>query len=205
MAGGAGTGYFLVRRLHTLSGLLVSLAYVFLFLMPMSAAAGGAASFNGLAKSLNDLPFAGAAMLPFVLAPLAFHAAVGLSMLYGSELSAISYGFYRNWMYALQRLTGVVLVPFVVFHVTKAHLAFAFTGRAADYAFMQKLLAPGWVRAVYVAGVISAAFHIGNGMATALARLGILGTRRAQDAAAMVMWVVTLVLAAWGVRVVYAF
>ena len=205
MAGVGGTGYFWIRRLHSVAGILFSVAYVALFLLPMSAAFEGAASFNGTAAWLARLPLMGPILVLFVFAPLLFHAAVGLAMLYSSSFNVISYGFYRNWMYALQRLTGVLILPFAAYHISKTVLAFAFTGKVADFAFMQGLLAPSWVKALYCVGVVCAAFHIGNGLAGALARFGLTGSRRSQDAASMAAWVLTLVLALWGLRIVFTF
>ncbi len=205
MAGGSGTGYFWLRRLHTVAGLWLAFVYFAFFLVPMSSAFGGAASFNETASYISRLPLAGLAFTLLVLAPLMFHAAMGVSLLYTSSFNVISYGFYRNWMYALQRVTGIVVVPFAAYHIAKTILPFAFTGRFADFAFMQALMGTAWVRALYSAGVLCAAFHIGNGVASALSSLGITGSKRSQDAFSMAMWIVTLVFAVWGLRIVFAF
>lgn len=206
MAGqGTGSGYFWVRRLHSLAGVLLSVAYVVGFIIPFSVAFGGAVSFNRFAAAAARVPFLDVVEILCFVVPLLFHAAVGLAIIYGSQVNVVAYGFYRNWMVALQRVTGLVLLAFFAYHVATVRLAFAFTGRFPDFAFLQKHFAPSWVKGLYLAGVICAAFHIGNGIAGALARWGITQSRRAQDAAAMAMWVVTLVLAAWGARIVLAF
>lgn len=206
MAGtGAGTGYFWLRRLHSCTGFLLSIAYVLGFLIPWSAAPGGPQAFNRSAAFMARLPFGDVLLALFVLLPLLFHAAVGLSVVYRSQFNVIAAGNVRNWMYAAQRISGMLLIPFVLLHLARTELAFAFTGRYADFVFVQKLLAPGWMKALYGVGVVCAAFHMGNGIAVGLMRWGIVVSRRAQGAAAIVMWIATLVLAAWGVRIVFAF
>ncbi|MFH0799684.1 MAG: hypothetical protein V2A66_05840 [Pseudomonadota bacterium] len=203
--GTAGTGYFWLRRLHSLSGILLSVGYIAFFLIPCSAALGGASSFNLVAAIGEKVPLLSAIKMVFVVAPLMFHAAVGLSVIYSSQFNVIAFSSYRNWMYALQRLTGILVIVPIIHYIYTTELVFAFTGRHAEFAYMQKLLAPSWVKAIYGAGVACAAFHIGNGISFALTRWGITASRRAQDAAAMAMWVVTIILAGWGARVILAF
>lgn len=198
-------GYFWLRRLHSLTGVLLSFAYIVFFLIPWSSAVGGPQAFNRSAAFMARLPLGDVVLALLVIAPLALHAAVGLSIISGSRFNVIAAGNYRNWMYALQRIAGLLLIPFVISHLWRAELAFAFTGRHADFAFAQGLLAPAWAKALYGAGVVCAAFHIGNGIAVGLMRWGVAISRRAQDAAAIAMWVATLVLAAWGLRIVFAF
>lgn len=200
-----GLGYFLVRRLHSLTGLILSAAFLFCFLIPYSSALSGAKSFDNFMIGCQKIPLVSTLQVVMVLLPLVFHATVGFSIIYSSRFNVVSYGNYRNWMYAIQRITGILLIPFLVYHIYNTQVAFAFTGRYADYAFVQHLLAPAWVRVIYYTGVVCASLHIGGGIATALVRWGVTASRRAQDVTAMVMWVVTLILAAWGLRVVAAF
>ena len=146
MAGhGTGAGYFWVRRLHSLAGVLLAAAYVFGFIVPFSAAFGGAASYNRFAAAAARIPFLDVVEILCFTAPLLFHAAVGLGIIYGSQVNVVAYGFYRTWMVALQRVTGLVLLAFFAYPVATVRLAFAFTGRFADYAFLQKHFAPSWV------------------------------------------------------------
>lgn len=206
MAGtGAGTGYFWLRRLHSCTGFLLAAVYLVGFLIPWGAAVNGPQAFNRSAAFMARLPFVDVLFALFVLLPFLFHAAIGLSIVYRSQFNVVAAGNVRNWMYAAQRVTGMLLIPFALYHLARTELAFAFTGRYADFAFVQKLLAPGWTKALYGVGVVGAAFHIGNGMSVGLARWGIVVSRRAQGAVSIVMWIVTLVLAAWGLRIVFAF
>lgn len=200
-----GPGYFLSRRLHSLMGIVLTLAYVVSFLVPMSAGISGVTGFNQRAVEFARLPFADVAGVLFVIIPLVLHVAVGVSIIYRSQFNIISYGFYRNWMYVLERLTGLGLILFIIYHILKTKLAFAFTGRVADFAVMQETLSSSAGCILYCAGVVCAAFHIGNGLSSFLMRWGITVSRRSQNAAVMASWVVTLLLMIWGLRTVLSF
>lgn len=200
-----GSGHFWIRRLHSLTGIVLGVAYLIFFLIPNSVAIGGAEDFNLFAAITNKIPLLGELEFLLILLPLIFHAAVGLSIIYSSQFNVISYGSYRNWMYALQRITGIFMAPFLLYHIYATRLLFAFTGRFADFAYMQKLMTPLWAKVLYGAGVAFASFHIGNGIAFALTRWGITASKRSQEVASMVMWGVTLVLGLWGARVIMSF
>lgn len=204
MGDNAGT-YLLVRRLHALTGLVFAFAFVFLFLVPYSTIFSGYELFNYLTSIAAKIPLLDEFEVVFILLPLIFHAIVGISIVHSSQFNVIYYGTYRNWMYAISRIAGLVLIPFVAYHVYFTRLVFAFSGRHMDYAYMQKLLSSPGIKTLYIAGILSAAIYIGCGFATELMRWGVTVSRRSQDFASMIMWALTIVLAIWGVCVVLAF
>lgn len=194
-----------MRRLHSLTGFVFAFAFVFLFLLPYSTAIYGYESFNLLSDIAARIPLLGEFEAVFILVPLALHAVIGLSVIHSSQFNVIAYGTYRNWMYALQRMAGLILIPFIIYHVYFTRIVFAFTGRHADFAYMHNLLSSEWVSALYVAGIVAAAFYIGNGASIELVRWGVAVKRRSQDVIAMIMWVVTLIMALWGIRILMSF
>ena len=207
MAGGlhTGSGHFWVRRIHSLCGILLSALFVFCFLIPFSAAFGGEASFNRLGAIIARMPFADGIEILFFILPLIFHSAVGLSLIYSSQFNVISQGAYANWMYALRRFSGLLLVPFFAFHLVSVRLPFLFSGHYPDYAYLQRFFLIPWHKALYCAGLAIAGLHIGNGLASALVRWGITSSRRSQEGGSIAGWAIALVIAAWGVKIVMSF
>lgn len=197
--------YFWLKRFHSLTGLWLAIFYVICFLLPYSAILGGHESFDIIAMIRAKVPLVGTLRFVFVFIPLLFHAIFGLALIYTSEINVISYGTYKNWMYALQRLSAVIIIPFIAYHVYRTEIVFAFTGKYADYAYMSALVSEPWVKAIYLTGIFAASFHAGGGIATALFRWGVTVSRRSQDVAAMAMWAVTFVFAVWGFLVVNSF
>jgi len=105
--------YFWMHRLYSITGLIFAAAFLLLFLVPYSSIFGGAASFNSLMARMHSAPMLGWAQTLFVLLPLVFHTAMGVLIIYTCQINVMSYGYYRNWIYALQRLAGLFLIPFV--------------------------------------------------------------------------------------------
>jgi succinate dehydrogenase / fumarate reductase cytochrome b subunit len=198
-------GYFWLYRLHAITGMVFALAFVFCFLLPYSSIFGGPAEFNHFMAKVGAIPMLGLTQTIFIVLPLIFHAALGLMIVHGCQINAFSYGFYRNWMYALQRITGIILIPFVAYHVYKTYLVMAFNGKSVDFNFMHSLLAHPWAKVFYCVGIVCTAFYIGNGFASQSTAWGIAASRRARSAASVLGWVVTLGLVIWGLRLVFYF
>lgn len=200
-----GFGYLWLCRLHALTGAVFAAAFVLYFLVPFSSAFDGPRAFDARMLELAREPLAGAVLATFVLVPLLYHAAFGLLIVHGCQINAFRYSAYRNWMYALERVAGLLLVPFVVYHLYRTGLARALGAAPLSYDAMHALLASSWAKGLYVAGVVCAAFYIGNGLAMQATTWGIAASPRARSAAVVAGWVVTFVLAAWGVKVVLSF
>lgn len=198
-------GYFWLRRLYLFSGFVFAFAFIICLLLPFSMALGSADTFNLFAEITEQIPLLDEFEVICILLPLLFHAAVGLSIIYASQFNIISYGTYGNWIYALQRLAGIFLIVFVGYHIYFTRFVFAFTGHYADFAYMHKLLEPAWAKVFYCLGFASSAFYIGSGVWTALLLLGITATKKSQEIAAMLLWILTFAIAGFGIRLVYAF
>jgi len=200
-----GFGYLWLSRLHSISGVILALAFVFFFLLPYSSVFDGAQAFNRLMAERALVPMLGWAQVIFILIPLIYHAAFGLTVVHGCQINAFRYNYYRNWMYALERFAGLVLIPFIIYHLYRTVLAQAAGKGPLSFDAMHAILAPSWAKAVYIAGVVCLAFYVGNGLAMQSTAWGVAAARRARGLAVIVGWIVTIVLAAWGVRVVLSF
>lgn len=199
----SGFGYFWLCRLHAVAGVVFAMAFVLYFLLPFSAALGGPQAFDG---SMAEAAHAsGMAVAVFVLLPLIYHAAFGVMLVHGCQINAFRYGTYRNWMYALERVAGLLLIPFVIYHLFKMELPFALSSSPLSFDAMHALLAPTWRKALYLGGMCAAAFYIGNGLAMQATTWGFAASEKARGAAVIAGWVLTIVLAVWGAKIVLSF
>ncbi|MBN1282238.1 MAG: hypothetical protein JXA24_00515 [Proteobacteria bacterium] len=194
--------YYWLHRLYSLTGFVFAASFVLFFLVPYSSIFGGDLAFNSFMARIDAVPLLGWAQFALILVPLVFHTAMGVMIVYGSQINVVSYGYYRNWMYALQRLAGLALIPFVSYHIYSAELAPAVSGRAVTAGLMFSRLSSPWVKGLYLAGVASAAFYFGNGLAHASRSWGIAASRRSRGAFVIAGWMITLLLAFWGVKLV---
>jgi succinate dehydrogenase / fumarate reductase cytochrome b subunit len=82
------------------------------------------------------------------------------------------YNFGRNWFYLFQRLTGVFLFFFILFHLLHYRFGLvpgltqvAVAGNAgASFDIVAGDMAIPWVLAVYILGVAATAWHLGYGI-----------------------------------------
>ncbi len=176
--------HFVLRRLHSLTGIVPIGAYVLVHIFFENAfILGGGAKFDQLVRGIGQIP------IPILLGieilvlwgPILFHALYGFVVMAGADLGTATHFGYRNGLlYVLQRISGVVAFVFIVWHVYSLRLSFYFRHIEIDYALMHGILSdPGWF-AFYVLGVVAALFHFCNGIFTFCITWGITVSERSQ-------------------------
>jgi succinate dehydrogenase / fumarate reductase cytochrome b subunit len=176
--------HLLLRRLHSLAGIVPIGLYVLAhILLENSFVLGGAESFNGLVKAIMVIP--GPVLLATEIlvlwAPILFHGLYGLVILWSADIpNALHYDYTNSYLYVLQRVTGVIALLFIGFHVASTRLMFYFYHTEITYDFMHSyMVSPLWFT-VYVVGVLAAVFHFTNGIWTFCVTWGITVGARAQ-------------------------
>lgn len=197
--------YFYIKRLHSLLGIFPIGVFLFEHFFSNSYAFQGGEGFNKLVDMFQSLPLVPFLEIGILAIPIFFHAVLGLVIFYTGKSNFINYGFYRNWMYFLQRLTGVIALAFIVLHVWQTRISTLLDGRHIQFTDMQLLFTPTWSRWFYIIGITSAVFHLTNGVCTALMTWGITVSRRSQRVAAVAGWVVFFGMSAWGMMILRAF
>jgi succinate dehydrogenase / fumarate reductase cytochrome b subunit len=160
--------------------------------------------------AVNKLHSLGA-LLPVLeiglIAVLCFHIAVGLRLMRRDKLKFITGGHFhgspmRQW---LQRVTAVILLAFILFHVVTLHRWFggrfdpgnAFSSAShAIWQFWHGHPAGSFPNLLfaqfYLLGIVAAVFHLTNGVATGAEVLGLVSTPIAQDR----LWRICIIAAA---------
>lgn len=197
--------YFWLKRLHTITGFILACAFFALFLFPYSTIFSSEPAFNQLMVKIDSIPLLGWIEFVFIGVPLVFHMMMGLMIVHSGQINVFSYSYYKNWMYALERICGLILIPFVAYHIYATKLSIMFSSRHLDARLMHTILSPTWAKTLYIAGIVSAAFYFGNGLASALTTWGITASRRSRAAASILGWIVTIVIAMWGVKIILEF
>lgn len=141
----------------------------------------GADAYNQMTQRLQELPFAVVLEVLFVLAPLVYHGVYGLFVISNSPPDTIASPYARPWMCVLQRVTGVVLFAFILFHLWTTRLVQLSDHESLDlFRQVQAAIANPWIYAFYVAGILSVTFHLANGIWTFSIVWGLTPGRRAQ-------------------------
>ncbi len=211
---------FLIRRLHSLTGIVFG-AYVCVHLLTNASILAGSEAFQNNVYRIHGI----GAILPviewvFIFLPILFHAFVGIAITAGMIPNNQNYPYGANWRYTVQRITGLYLFFFVFYHVFHMHGWFHFdwwlkiaepwggaqfkpynAASTAGLALQNTLVA-----FLYALGVLAAAFHFFNGIWTAGITWGIWTRPLAQSRALNVCLAGSVVLgciglsAIWGAR-----
>ncbi|MGI5861995.1 MAG: hypothetical protein ACOX6T_08030 [Myxococcales bacterium] len=198
---------FLWRRLHSLTGIVpVGFFLLFHIFENMSALQGAAAYDATIAKLAGLLPppFFYFVEVGLILLPLAFHGLYGTYLALEGSPNLVSYGYRRNYLYVLQRVTGVLVLAFVVYHVVTLRVQLTLHGLGAgvpghegyvSFADMVRAMASPAVLGFYLVGVLSSAFHFGNGLGGFLWTWGVTLGERSRRAAEWLGWALTIAMA----------
>jgi len=163
---------FLIYRLFSLSGLIPVGAFVIVHLLTNASVLGGAGSFQSRVDMIHSL---GPLLIPvefaFIFLPMMFHAAVGFAIITGGLPNVGSYPYVGNVRYTLQRATGMIAFAFILWHVIQLHwLGAPIGGGRFDphhaTSSAAAAIAPLGVSLLYAIGVLSAVFHLSNGLWT---------------------------------------
>ncbi|WP_017756047.1 succinate dehydrogenase cytochrome b558 subunit [Calidifontibacillus oryziterrae] len=195
---------FLNRRLHSLLGVIPVGVFLLNHLVVNNFATRGAESFNAAVNFMGNLPFLFLLELIVIFLPLVYHAVYGLYIAYTAKNNVSRFGFFRNWMFLLQRYTGVITLIFIVWHVWETRVAALF-GQHVDFNMMATIFSNPAMMVFYIVGVISASFHLANGIWSFLVSWGITITPRSQQISSYVTMALFVVLSIGFVRIIFAF
>lgn len=200
----AGNREFFYRRLHSLLGVIPVGLFLIQHLVINHFATGGEESFNKAAHFMESLPFRIFLEIFIIFLPLIFHAVYGIYIAFTAKNNVGNYGFFRNWMFMLQRLSGIITLIFVVWHVWETRVAAAF-GAEVNFNMMENILSNPFMFWFYVAGVVSTTFHFANGLWSFFVSWGITVTPRSQVISTYFTLGVFVVLTIVGIRALVAF
>ena len=198
---------FWARRVHSLTGVVPIGAFLVEHFYSNSWALQGRDAYNSYVEKLTSLPYVLFMEIFLIGLPIAFHAIYGLWIAYQGQWNVASYPHGRNWMYALQRVTGIVLVVYIGMHVWETRIAAAFNPAIKHdlFSHMHDIFqSPAYV-VFYVVGVACASFHFANGLWTFLIVWGITVGPRGQRLASYACAALGVILFAMGVNSLFGF
>lgn len=171
---------FFLRRLHSLSGVFPIGFFLTEHMFTNFLASLGPEVYNRQVEFLRSLPLLVAIEATFIWIPILFHALYGFYVMLSGRSNLSSYPFTTNWLYILQRVTGIVTFAFVLYHVVETRFVTEWFGIEVNFDLMVRILNNPWVFWFYVVGLASVMFHFGNGLWGFLISWGIVTSPRAQ-------------------------
>jgi succinate dehydrogenase / fumarate reductase cytochrome b subunit len=166
---------FVLRKLHQLSGIVPLGAFLLEHFYTNSKAAHptlGQQGFNEAVKDLQAIPYILLVEITFIFIPLLYHALYGLVITMEARPNNLNYPYPRNWFFTIQRVTGVILFFFILFHLLNFrfglvpglnNLSVAHNPNMA-FEIVSKEFSMPWIMLIYVVGITSTVWHFANGI-----------------------------------------
>lgn len=213
--------HFLLRKLHSLSGIVPIGVFLIEHLLTNSMAFLGRERFNEDVHWIHHLPYLFFLEVFGIFLPLAFHAGYGVKIALTAEPNVKSYPYLPNRRYTLQRITGYIALVFIIIHLLKFRFAHLigwgpeFIGNTDPFEVTRRGLmewTPWGVHvpwqltfAMYVVGLWAACYHFANGIWSFCVSWGITVGEKAQQRVGAGAALVGIVLFIWGALSLYAF
>ncbi|HEX5887883.1 MAG TPA: hypothetical protein VFY61_04235 [Pyrinomonadaceae bacterium] len=204
---------FILRKLHQLSGIFPLGIFLLEHFYTNSKALNGAAHFNDAVKDLQSIPYILFVEIGGIFIPLLYHAVYGLVITWESRPNNLAYPYPRNWFYLIQRITGIILFFFILFHllnfrfgmvpglntISVAHAP----EKAFDIVAGEFRMVPIFI--IYMIGITATVWHFANGIWLFLVDWGITIGERAQRLTGYACIAFGVVLLLVGVNAAVAF
>ena len=179
---------FILRKLHQLSGIFPLGIFLLEHFYTNSKALTGPDDFNNAVRDLQSIPYILFVEIGGIFIPLIYHAVYGLVITWEARPNNLAYPYPRNWFYLIQRITGVVLFFFILFHVLNFRFGMVpglnttSVAHAPDQAFqiVSREFHMWWIFAIYMIGITATVWHLANGIWLFLVDWGITIGERAQ-------------------------
>jgi succinate dehydrogenase / fumarate reductase cytochrome b subunit len=197
--------YFVLKRLHSLTGVVPVGLFLLEHFFTNARSLQGAAEFDRAAADLARLPFVVVLEALGIWLPILFHMIVGILISTTAQANLGRHGYERNWHYVLQRVTGLFLVFFILFHTWSTRFNAGYLESTSAYLYIQEHLANPAVRGFYMVGIVAACYHFGNGLLGFAIHWGLVTGKRSQALAARVGMLVFVGLAALGIAALLGF
>jgi succinate dehydrogenase / fumarate reductase, cytochrome b subunit len=161
---------FVLRRLHSLTGIVPIGVYLIFHIMFANASVlGGREAFDRTVATIGFVP--GPLLLAIevlvIYLPLLFHAGYGFVRVADAELdNPLREERVTAYLYSLQRLSGVVAFFFIGWHIWTTRWQYYFHDAEINYEMMHGMMTSPLGVTFFLLGTLASIFHFTNGIWT---------------------------------------
>lgn len=207
----AGQGHsFLLRRLHSLSGIVPVGAFLLEHFISNAFATNGPSAYALQVKFLSGLPFRVWLETFGIFLPLAYHALYGIYIWWRGESNVGEYPWTGNWLYTSQRYTGIIAMAYIIYHTYIMRFSGVHLPEYPGAAFgkvQAEFFGTSWAVAFYIVGIVAASWHFAYGIWLFAAKWGLTvgeGARKKFGYACTALAVLLIVIGLATIRAFYA-
>jgi succinate dehydrogenase / fumarate reductase, cytochrome b subunit len=204
---------FLLRKLHQLTGIVPLGLFFFVHMYTNSTAMSGPKVFNDHVQDIHDMPYLLFIEIGGIFLPLLFHSVYGIFISAEARVNVTGYGYSRNWFYVFQRVTGIFLFFFLLFHILNFRFGMIpglnmtpVAGHADQaYAIVSNEFKNVVILIIYILGVGATAWHLAYGFFLFALDWGLLIGEKAQKMVLYACLGLSLFLFVVGTNAAFAF
>ena len=193
---------YLLRKLHSLTGILPVGAFLAEHFWSNSAALVSADKYNQTSAELQTIPFRIFVEWAFIFLPMLFHGGYGVWIWLRGKSNVSQYPWVKNWLYTAQRYTGLIAFIYIGWHLYTER--FLTEGRSTYASVEQDLQNPLFLT-FFAIGILASSFHLGVGIWNFLCKWGLAATVRAQRAAGQLGVLVGVTFSVVGILILISF
>jgi succinate dehydrogenase / fumarate reductase cytochrome b subunit len=163
-----GRYHFLLRRLHSLTGIIFG-GYLVVHLIVNATIAQLGNVYQVQVNKIHNLPLLWALEWGLIYLPILYHTVYGVWITFTGQPNVDRYPYARNWGYTLQRASAMIIVVFMIFHVFSLKYGWfgttlSFDPHNASATIGRHMQASWFVRwFVYPVGIIASTYHLSYG------------------------------------------
>ena len=192
------------RRLHSLLGVIPIGLFLIFHLSVNFMATKGEETFNGAVHLIEFTPLKILVEWVVIYLPLIFHAVYGIYIAFTAKNNLGKFSYFRNWMFMLQRLSGIITLIFLVWHIWQTRVQAAF-GETVNFDMMAEIFSNPFMIGFYIVGIVSAIFHFANGLWSFAVSWGLTVSPKSQRIMTYVTLIIFVLLSYIGISAVFAF
>jgi succinate dehydrogenase / fumarate reductase cytochrome b subunit len=198
--------YSSLKRVQIWTGVVPVGLFLLSHLATNARALAGATVFDRAAEAIGRIPGLMVIEVVAIALPMLLHVGLGVALGTTAQAAGDERGYPRPWMLLAQRASGFYLVVYVVFHVWSTRLSpDRLPGGADLFDLMARRLEHPGVLAYHLAGVLAAAYHLGNGLVALAGPWGLNVGDRGRVFAARAGFATFIVLSLVGMLALLAF
>lgn len=154
---------------------------------------------------MGNLPFVLALEIFVIYLPLIFHAVLGVYIAFTAKYNLGNYKFGRNWAFFFQRITGIIALIFIVWHVWQTRVQVALGNAEVNADMMYNILQQPFYFWFYIISILAIVYHLANGLWGFVVSWGIAQSPKSQLFFSYVSVLVFVVVSYIGIRTVIEF
>ncbi len=189
-------------KIHSLTGIVPIGAFLLEHFWSNSYALVSVDRYNQQSFDLQTIPWRVPVEALLIWIPLLYHGFYGIFIWSKGKANLSRYSYGANWMYVMQRWTGLIAFVFIGWHVYVER--FITQGRSNYFDVVTTLSNPLYLT-FYVIGILAVSFHFGNGLWQFSNKWGLAVGARAQRKAAWVAGAIGVLFAVVGLLIVCSF